>query len=195
MPSFPDLHPPLAGRTVTLRFAAERDIPEILIAHEDDPQLYPALGLDRPPSGAELGRRIDRSAADRRAGIAVWITITRAAAQTSSDVCCGQVAVHSVDWDHQRAELGIWIAPAHRGHGLAAGALELVCRWLLMQCGIERVELFTEPSNQAMIHAAAAAGFADEGVLRGYIRSRTSDRRVDARVMSMISADLVTAAS
>ena len=65
MRSFPRLADPLAGGTVTLRDYAERDIPEILIAHQDDPRLYVLTGEDRPPSGAELGRAAEREAAER----------------------------------------------------------------------------------------------------------------------------------
>ena len=56
---------PLGGRAVALRDYAERDIPEILIAHQDDPRLYVLAGEDRPPSGAELGRAAEREAAER----------------------------------------------------------------------------------------------------------------------------------
>ena len=62
MPAFPELTEPLHGERVALRYAAERDIPEILIAHQDDPELHVRLGLVRPPSGAELGRRIEGGA-------------------------------------------------------------------------------------------------------------------------------------
>jgi RimJ/RimL family protein N-acetyltransferase len=184
MPLFPDLDPPLTGPGVRVRLAAERDIPEILIAHQDDPGLSLALGLERPPSGAELGRRVEAEAADRAAGIGAWLTITA----ESSDECCGQVDVHDVDSDHQRAELGIWIAPGRRGAGLGRAALALAGRWLLEECGIIRVELLTEPDNQALARAAEAAGFAAEGVLRGYLRRRGG--RVDVRVLSLVAADL-----
>ncbi len=95
---------------MTLRFAAERDIPEVLIAHQDDPELHRRLGLVRPPSGAELGRREERAATERAAGALLTLTIL----EPGSDVCRGQIDVHAVDWDHLRAELGIWTcAPAH----------------------------------------------------------------------------------
>jgi ribosomal-protein-alanine N-acetyltransferase len=184
MPSFPDLAEPLNGPGVRVRLATERDIPEILIAHQDDPSLHARLGLARPPSGAELGRRTEEQAADRASGTGVWLTILGA----ESDDCRGQLDVHRVDWDHQRAELGIWIAPRERGHGLASGALVLAGRWLLATCGLMRIELFTEPDNEPMGRAAGRAGFVEEGVLRGYLRERGA--RVDVTVMSLIAADL-----
>lgn len=184
MAFFPDLTRPLRGPAAGVRLAAERDIPEVLIAHQDDAQLHVRLGMERPPSGAELGRRIDESPADRAAGVAVWLTITA----PGSDECCGQIDVHEVDWDHRRADLGVWVAPAQRRQGRAAGALRLAGRWLLGPCGLERVELLTEPSNAPMRHAARRAGFSEEGILRGYLRER--GRRVDVVVISLIAEDL-----
>ena len=42
-----------------------------------------------------------------------------------------------------------------------------------------------------MLHAARAAGFAHEGVLRGYWRER--DRRLDAVALSLLPSDAVQA--
>ena len=60
--------------------------------------------------------------------------------------------------------------PGHRGRGVARRALRLTGPWLLIEAGLERVELLTHPENQAMLSAAQAAGFQFEGVLRGYYR-------------------------
>ena len=66
MPSIPELDKPLDRRASwRCATAAERDIPEILIAYQDDPELHMRLGLERPPSGAELGRQMEE--AGRRA--------------------------------------------------------------------------------------------------------------------------------
>jgi RimJ/RimL family protein N-acetyltransferase len=196
MPSFPDLGQPLRGPTAQLRLAAEPDIPEILIAHQDDPRLHEALRLERPPSGAELGRRVEHEAGERAAGAGAWLTIldgagggaSGGAGGAGSGVCRGQVEVRDVDWDHLRVGLTIWVALADRGRGLGAGALALVGTWLLGACGIMRVELHAPPDNQALGRAATAAGFIAEGVLRGYLRQRR--RRIDTAVYSLIPADL-----
>lgn len=187
MPFFPNLSQPLSGAAAQLRFAAERDIPEVLIAHQDDAELYVRLGTLRPPSGAELGRRIEAGPAERAAGAGVWLTIV----PVGSDECCGQLDVHAVDWAHARAELRIWVAPGQRGRGLAADALRLAGRWLLVDCGLERLQLLTEPGNAAMRGAARAAGFTEEGLLRSYLRE--GGHRVDVVVLSLISSDLVAA--
>jgi RimJ/RimL family protein N-acetyltransferase len=186
MPSFPTLDAPLSGERVALRFEAERDIPEVLIAHQEDPALFIRLGLDRPPSGAELGRRIEAADARRADGSGVRFTIV----ESGDDTCRGQIDVHRVDWDHLRAEAGIWVVPGHRGRGLGSAALRVLAHWLFDRCGLQRLELLTEPDNARMIGAARRAGFVEEGVLRAYVRERGA--RLDVTVLSLLPADLVT---
>ncbi len=184
MRSFPRLADPLAGGTVTLRDYAERDIPEILIAHQDDPRLYVLTGEDRPPSGAELGRAAEREASERGIGEGATLTIL----EPGDDACRGQIRVHPVDWEQSRAEVGIWLAPQVRGRGMGREALRLAGGWLLGACGLARLEVFVEPDNAPMIRAAQAAGFVREGVLREYLRKR--GRGVDTVIMSLIPGDV-----
>ena len=186
MKNFPDLVHPLRSERVTLRFEAERDIPEVLIAHQDDPSLHARLGLARPPSGAELGRRLEHGPGERAAGAGVRFTILEA----GDDVCRGQLDVHHVDWEDQRAEAGIWVAPGFRGKGLAPAALRLAGEWLFSVCGLARLELLTEPDNAAMIAAARSAGLVEEGLLRAYVSER--GRRLDLTILSLLPSDLVT---
>ena len=184
MPTFDDLAGPLRGERVALRIATERDIPDTLIAHQDDPQLHVHLGQDRPPTGAELGRRAEEASAQRSAGERLALTILT----PGSEDCRGQIEVHGVDWEQQRASLAIWVAPGSRGQGVARDALRLAGVWLFSANGLSRLQLLTEPGNDPMIRSARAAGFAEEGVLRSYGRER--GRRVDLTVLSLIPADL-----
>ncbi len=184
MPSFPDLEEPLSDGTVTLRLASERDIPEILIAFQDDRHLHERLGLDRPPSGAELGRLSERFASDREAGASVTLTVL----EPGSDVCRGQIYTSQVDWQHSRASVGMWLAPQIRRRGLGAAALRLASRWLLERCGLERLQVLAEPGNDPMVRTAQAAGYQPEGVLRGYTLERGS--RVDCVVLSLLPSDV-----
>jgi RimJ/RimL family protein N-acetyltransferase len=184
MPRIPAPTEPLSDERVSLRLSAERDIPEILIAYQDDPQLHIRMGEERPPSGAELGRREERAASERAAGTHLTLTILEA----GSDICRGQIYVHHVDWDDERAEMGMWLSPQFRGRGLAGPALRLASAWLLRTCRFERLQIVTAPHNEPMIRAARAAGFRYESVLRGYLRERRG--RADAAIMSLLPGDL-----
>ena len=184
MSPFPHLSEPLTDGHVVLRDYEERDIPEILIAYQDDRDLHRRTRDERPPSGAELGRQAERERADRAIGQRAWLTIL----EPGSDTCRGLVRVHSPDWDQSRTEMGIFLAPQARGRGLGRAALALAGAWLLGPCGLARVELMVEPGNAAMLAACTAAGFAREGILRDYLKAR--GKRIDVVIMSLIRADL-----
>ncbi len=184
MSAFPRLAEPLSNGAAVLRDYEERDIPEILIAYQDDPGLHVHNREDRPPSGAELGSRAEREAAARAAGERATLTVL----EPGSDTCRGQIRVEPVDWDQARAELMIWLAPQVRGRGLGRAALRLAGAWLLTSCGLARVEALAEPENEAAIKTAQAAGFVREGVLREYQRKR--GKGVDMVIMSLIGTDL-----
>jgi RimJ/RimL family protein N-acetyltransferase len=184
MPRIPAPTGPLGDERVILRLSAERDIPEILIAYQDDPELHVKMGEERPPSGAELGRREERAATERAVGTQLRLTIL----EPGSDVCRGQVQVHEVDWDNQRAELAIWLAPQVRGRGLAGPALRLAAAWVLGSTELERLQIMSAPDDEPTIRAARGAGFAHEGVLRGYWR--VGDRRADVVVLSVLAGEL-----
>jgi RimJ/RimL family protein N-acetyltransferase len=186
MPSLPFLDPPIADRRVVLRDAAQRDIPEILIAHQDDPQLYARLGLERPPSGAELGREIEDAPGERRGGTRARLTIL----EPSSDEFRGRILVDNVDWENRRAELGVWVVLQARGNGLARAALRLAASWLFDSCGLARVEALAEPDNQPLLRAATAAGFVREGVLRRHVRR--GDSRQDMAILSLLANEPAT---
>jgi|SRR5579875_1983464 len=154
MSELPLLDAPLRAGGVALRPYAERDIPEILIAYQDDPQLHRLLGQARPPSAAQLGRTAEAAEADRRRGLALWLTICR----DGEDRCIGQVSLHSLDWTAASGELSLWLAPGERGCGHGRRALSLAARWLLEHASLSRLELLVDPANEPMKRTAAAVG-------------------------------------
>ncbi|MFL5824784.1 MAG: GNAT family N-acetyltransferase [Solirubrobacteraceae bacterium] len=145
MPFLPLLEEPLSDGVVTLRASAERDIPEVLIAYQDDPELHGALGEQRPPSGAALGRRAERAEDDRLAGLAITLAIL----ESGSDLCRGEVRVDEVDWGSRTAALRVWVAPQARGQGLGRRAHELVREWLGERCHLEVRCVATAPPGPA----------------------------------------------
>ncbi|WFE42788.1 GNAT family protein [Micromonospora sp. WMMD998] len=79
---------------------------------------------------------------------------------------------------------GYWVIPSMRGRGIATRAVMLASAWALDVAGIERVEAWVEPDNRASQRVLAAAGFAQEGVLRSFLAF--PGRRADAVVFSRI---------
>ncbi|MGH2842036.1 MAG: GNAT family N-acetyltransferase [Solirubrobacteraceae bacterium] len=137
MPAIPSLSERLADAVVELREIAEWDIPEILIAHQDDRSLHRRLGLGRPPTGAQLGSEVESAAARRQDGLGVSLTLT---APGGND-CAGRVDVSAIDWERGSAQLSVWVAPALRGRGIAAHALALASGWLTGSVGLTELEV------------------------------------------------------
>jgi RimJ/RimL family protein N-acetyltransferase len=187
MPSFPPFPDALSGDGAVLRAAAERDIPEILIAHQDDPELFHRLRMQRPPSGAELGRRTETADTERAVGARLWLTIL----DPGSDECRGQLDVYEAELHHGRADVQLWIVPAHRRRGMGSAALAAGGRWLIEDAKLARVQLLIEPDNEAMLATAASAGFQREGRLRSHWHERRG--RSDADVWSFVRRDLGSA--
>lgn len=100
----------------------------------------------------------------------------------------GVIDLKKTDWLAQGTDIGYWIGPDYRGHGLAGRATELFSRWALLEQRMERVQLWAADGNIASQRAAERAGFTREGVARssGYIHAG----RVDLVLYSRIRGDL-----
>lgn len=131
----PDVPERLVGDGVELRPISDWDIPEILIAHQDDPGLAAALGMARAPSGAQLGSEVERAAADWAGG---ELKLTLCA--PGSDDCCGRLVISGLDPAAGLARYVIWVVPGLRGRGLARAAVALAADWLADSCGIHQLQ-------------------------------------------------------
>ena len=135
MHEIPKLTSPLADEVVRLREIAEWDIPEILIAHQDDPMLCLRLGHRRPPTGAQLGSEVERADARRAEGLGISLTLT----EPAGNDCRGRLEISAIDWDARSARISLWVAPRWRRRGLADHALGLATRWLTETVGLDEL--------------------------------------------------------
>jgi RimJ/RimL family protein N-acetyltransferase len=135
MPSIPEPPDRISDALIELRPIAEWDIPEVLIAHQDDPQLHRRLGLPRPPTGAQLGSEVDDAQARREAGTGVKLTII----EPGNNDCRGRVEVDEIDWERGSAALRVWVAPDRRGRGYEQRAAELAGDWLRSRVGLREL--------------------------------------------------------
>ena len=78
----------------------------------------------------------------------------------------GTVSLHRIDRDQRDGEIGYWTAPAARGRGIAARAVDGAVRWGFTELGLRRVQLFHAVENTASARVAEKAGFRREGRLR-----------------------------
>jgi RimJ/RimL family protein N-acetyltransferase len=78
----------------------------------------------------------------------------------------GSVSIHTIDRETNDAEVGYWTAPAARGRGVAALAVDAACRWAFAALPVDRIELCHAVENTASGRVAEKAGFSFEGRLR-----------------------------
>ncbi len=135
MPSIPEPPERIIDPLIELRPIAEWDIPEVLIAYQDDPELHRQLGLSRPPTGAQLGSEVDNAQATHKAGTGVKLTIV----EPGSNDCRGRVEVSEIDWERGSATLRVWVVTQRRGRGYEARAAELAAEWLRASVGLREL--------------------------------------------------------
>jgi RimJ/RimL family protein N-acetyltransferase len=100
----------------------------------------------------------------------------------------GMIDLKKTDWRGRTTEIGYWVSPDHRGHGLAGKATRLLGDWAMQEQGMKRVEIRAATGNFGSQRAAVAAGYREEGVLRsaGYVHGG----RVDLMIFGKVRADL-----
>jgi RimJ/RimL family protein N-acetyltransferase len=86
--------------------------------------------------------------------------------------------------------IGYWVARESRGRGVCTRALRMVSRWGLDELGLGRLELITDPDNQASQRVAEKVGFQREAVLRSHLLYRDGRRR-DSVTFSLLPGELV----
>jgi len=152
----------LIGEKVDLRPVTVTDL-DLLEAWSNDPAVeseYGTFGLQ--PSGrmqrafAETGLLSDNGGS---------LIVAAKDGEIAGHVTYRRVA-HG-PWESSRAyQIGITLAPMHRGKGYGVEAQRLLTAYLFATYPVERVEAETDVTNVAEQHALAHAGFTPEGVLR-----------------------------
>ena len=119
----------------------------------------------------------------REVGEALFLVV----ADPENDRALGAVWLWNVDVLNGRGEVGYWLLREARGRGAATRAVRLVVGYAFGRLGLERLELFTLPGNEASERVAERAGFVREGVLRSY--RRAPGGRVDVTAFSLLARE------
>lgn len=135
------------------------DVEAVWAALQDpDIALWNGGGVrSREDAAALLARRADWTSGEN----ASWAVV-----DPLTDTVLGSVSLHSIDRTQADAEIGYWTTPEARGRGVAAIAVDAVCRWAFATLGVDRIELCHAVENAASGRVAAKAGFSVEGALR-----------------------------
>lgn len=111
---------------------------------------------------------------------------------TADRTVVGRVTFHQVAYGPNRRSLawriGVTVLPQFRGRGIGARAQRMIADELFARSDAFRVEADTDLENLAERRALLAAGFREEGVLRG-ARYRAGTRR-DAVMYARLRDDV-----
>lgn len=179
--------PPLSDGVVTLRLWGEDGDVEAITAACNDPAIAEFLDLIPAPYTPD----------DARAYIAIcregWAdgTLTNfAIASAETGAALGSIGIRWLEPDQGVAEVGYWMAPGARANGLCTRAVRLVSRWVLEDCGVERLQLRADEVNPASRKVAEKAGFTQEGILRSSRFNPRQGRRVNFVMYSLLPGEL-----
>jgi RimJ/RimL family protein N-acetyltransferase len=100
------------------------------------------------------------------AGLAAAFAIVRA----PDGELLGSISLMRIAWEHQRAEVGYWLALDARGEGHTTRAVRLICEWGFRELRLARIALLAATGNGPSQRVAERSGFTHEALLRSYMR-------------------------
>ena len=179
MPSLP-VPEGLERDGVALRRLRARDAGAFAQAFREDPELGIVIGAEEDPTENGVRRFIARQPGLRARGEFLGLAVT----DETKRPFLGHVMLHTLAWRHKRAEIGYWLVPSARGHGVGAKAVGMLVDWAFEELELERIEITTTPDNGAARALATSLGFVEEGVMIG--RNLERGRRVDVMLLARL---------
>jgi ribosomal-protein-alanine N-acetyltransferase len=167
----------LSGPSVVLRLPDEADVPA-LFTLGSDPRVtrWFSWGPYRDPE--EPRAWVARAARERAAGERLALAIVHAGALV------GVTELSELSERDRRAVVGTWVGPDWWGRGVNAEAKALVLHLAFAVLGLHRVGAYANVANGRSQRALEKAGFAREGVLRGW--HRHGDVQLDVCVYAIL---------
>ncbi len=101
----------------------------------------------------------------------------------------GSISLLRIEWCHQRAEVGYWLAREGRGAGHATRAVGLICAWGFRALELERIDLLAATGNAPSQGVAERAGFTREALLRSYMRGPAEHGRLDLVAFGLLAGE------
>ena len=152
---------PGTARLLLRRFGAD-DLPA-MVAYRSDPAVarYQSWTPDWSMADAEEFLREDQATILGTSG--TWTQV--ALVDRAGGALVGDVALHFVAAQPDTVELGVTLAPAHQGRGLAAEALRGVISWLFTAHGTHRVLAQADARNAAVRRLLERVGLRQEAEL------------------------------
>jgi RimJ/RimL family protein N-acetyltransferase len=184
MPGLPPLDKPLADGVVTLREWSDEDR-DALVELANDETIRRWTRVPSPYTSRDAHQWFALTRSTRAAGHQAAFAVTSA----DGGELLGSIDLRVNPADPAIGELGYMVGPRARGRGVATRAVELITTWAFETLGIDRMEILVDPRNDPSVRVAEAAGYAREGVLRGYRPSRRENGRLDLAIYARLRSD------
>lgn len=81
----------------------------------------------------------------------------------------GSISLWNINWQHHRAQIGIWLVPSFWSKGLAEISLNLIKNIAYNHLKLNRLEAYIAIENERSITLFEKCGFNEEGVLKEYL--------------------------
>lgn len=81
----------------------------------------------------------------------------------------GSVSLWNINWQHRRAQIGIWLIPSFWSKGLAEKSLNLIKNIAINHLKINRLEAYIAIENKKSISLFEKCGFNKEGIVKEYL--------------------------
>ena len=81
----------------------------------------------------------------------------------------GCVNIWNINWQHKRAEIGIWLIPEFFKQGIGKRVIALIKVISFTHLNLHRLEAHTAVENEPSIKLFRSSGFKEEGTLKHYI--------------------------
>ena len=173
---------PLIDGPTALRPWRDSDL-EALVTACADPEIARWTSVPANYGASDARRYLAQRHDMANAGLAAPFAIVAA----PDGELLGSISLIRIAWEHQRGEVGYWLAAPARGQGHTTRAVRMICAWGIAQLGLERISLLAATANQPSLAVARRSGFTFEAVLRSY--AAHGGRRVDMASFSILAGE------
>jgi RimJ/RimL family protein N-acetyltransferase len=152
--NWPDTAPTLASDTIALRAWRRADVTDVFDACQD-PEIQRWTRVPVPYLAHHASDFVANASSIWRQRKGAPFAVV----SLETDGVMGSCSLVSVDLADRCAEVGYWVAPRHRGRGVARQALCLLADWALGEVGLVRLEAAIGVGNATSRAIAERSGF------------------------------------
>jgi ribosomal-protein-alanine N-acetyltransferase len=105
------------------------------------------------------------------------------------NVKIGSISLWNVNWQHLRAQVGIWISPSFWNKGYAERSLNLIKNIAFNHLKLNRIEAYIAVENKKSVILFEKCGFQREGVLKQYLNFQGIF--YNAMILSLLRSDFL----